>query len=488
MNDFAEASPRPAPAPPHAVRLLRALLFAPALLALAVAVYMALDFPPFQVLDEAAHLHAVSRIASGALPRVGEPFDAAVIGLGLPVPPPGGPVPRRRFERYYLLHPPAYHLLAAPVYALAGGDAEAGLRAVRAAGGAAVVLLALAVPLLLLRAPPWRSSEPARRIAGAAIAVFPLALPGVLFVATFVTNHALDLVCATLLGVCAGAALAEQGAARGRWTAAAAVVAGLLAAGRLNNAWAPFVPFAIAAAAPAARRRRDLATACAGLVPGGLLLGYWMAWNAATSHRLLPRAVVEFLVEPLTAAPSSAAPRLQPVAAMTELVVGQGKPGTPLDVTLALVLWLGIAAWWLAATRSRGSSPRAGLVAPALAVGAVCANLALLLASVSLVNGRYLLASTCFAWSLAGASFAAGPAASTGRIADSRHVRRVALAALAASVAALAAWLPPARLTPPFWGAIARWSPRTPLVGVFGWPEPPPRAAAPAAVAPTPGR
>lgn len=281
-----------------------------------------------------------------------------------------------------------------------------------------------------------------------------------------------------------------------RWLFAAAVLAGLLAASRLSNAWGIAVPAALVLAS-SERRGRSVAVAAAGLAPGALLVVVWLLSNLAASGVAVPSRLAGALQVRIAGSLATTGPTGWRAIA-TELLLGQGKAVQWGDAAVlgilagGLVLTVSWNAWLAARSWSERRRPReacgtastrfarVAVAAAALGPAALAAN-ALLVACAGRMMpgvfqplGRYFLAPACFGVALIGAWTALGgpacPQGVTSQPASARGSLTRAAVAAGLALALAAVWLAPGRFTPPRWGSSeVRGS--TPLAAVFGLPR-----------------
>ena len=253
---------------------LRALVAVQVAALLVVAVATVARFPVWALVDEAAHFDYVQWIAEdGRLPVLDEdPVHDEVLAIdeGVYPGPPRVPAQERGlFGRSYEgFQPPLAHLLATPVYAVAG-DHERKLRALRALG---VVLLGLAVWLT------WRLAR--RAVPEAPLAAFSLALtfflwPGVVVRAGTFSNAALEITLGAALSLALWRALTERSE---RWLVAAGALMGAALLTKLTML--AFVPALAVVAFAFLREGRRLAVAAAGALPAAILAP-WVIFNFA---------------------------------------------------------------------------------------------------------------------------------------------------------------------------------------------------------------
>jgi hypothetical protein len=244
---------------------LRALVAVQLAALLVLGVLTVARFPVWALVDEAAHYDYVQWIAEdGRLPVLDEdrvhPEVLAIDEGRYPEAPRVGADERGLFGRSYEgFQPPLAHLLATPVYAVAG-DHERKLRALRALG---LVLLGMAVALTWLLV---RRALPDMPLAGFSLALTFFLWPGVVVRAATFSNAALELAIGAALSLALWCALSERSAG---W---------LVAAGALSGA-ALLTKLTLAAFAPA------LAIVCVVFLREG-------HWRAAVAAAALPLAAV----------------------------------------------------------------------------------------------------------------------------------------------------------------------------------------------------
>jgi hypothetical protein len=251
---------------------LRALVAVQLAALLVVAVATVARFPVWALVDEAAHFDYVQWIAEDRrLPVLDEdPVHAEVLAIdeGVYPGPPRVPAEERGlFGRSYEgFQPPLAHLVATPVYAVAG-DHERKLRALRALG---VVLLAAAV---------WLTWLLARRVVPEApLAAFSLALtfflwPGVVVRAGTFSNAALEIAVGAALSLALWGALSERSEG---WLIAAGALTGAALLTKLTML--AFVPALALVGFAFLRAGRWRAVAAAGALPAALLAP-WVIFN-----------------------------------------------------------------------------------------------------------------------------------------------------------------------------------------------------------------
>jgi 4-amino-4-deoxy-L-arabinose transferase-like glycosyltransferase len=251
---------------------LRALVAVQLAALLVVAVATVARFPVWALVDEAAHFDYVQWIAEDRrLPVLDEdPVHAEVLAIdeGVYPGPPRVPAEERGlFGRSYEgFQPPLAHLVATPVYAVAG-DHERKLRALRALG---VVLLAAAV---------WLTWLLARRVVPEApLAAFSLALtfflwPGVVVRAGTFSNAALEIAVGAALSLALWRALSERSEG---WLIAAGALTGAALLTKLTML--AFVPALALVGFAFLRAGRWRAVAAAGALPAALLAP-WVIFN-----------------------------------------------------------------------------------------------------------------------------------------------------------------------------------------------------------------
>ena len=244
---------------------LRALVAVQLTALLVLGVLTVARFPVWALVDEAAHYDYVQWIAEdGRLPVLDEDrVHAEVLAIDegrYPEAPRVGADERGLFGRSYEgFQPPLAHLLATPVYAVAG-DHERKLRALRALG---LVLLGVAVALTWLLV---RRALPDMPLAGFSLALTFFLWPGLVVRAATFSNAALELAIGAALSLSLWRALSERSAG---W---------LVAAGALSGA-ALLTKLTLAAFAPA------LAIVCVAFLREG-------HWRAAVAAAALPLAAV----------------------------------------------------------------------------------------------------------------------------------------------------------------------------------------------------
>jgi 4-amino-4-deoxy-L-arabinose transferase-like glycosyltransferase len=270
---------------------LRALVAVQLAALLVVAVATVARFPVWALVDEAAHYDYVQWIAEdGRLPVLDEdPVHTEVLAIDEGVYPGPPRVPARErglFGRSYEgFQPPLAHLVATPVYAVAG-DHERKLRALRALG---VVLLAAAVWLTWLLA--------RRAVPDAPLAAFSLALtfflwPGVVVRAGTFSNAALEIALGAALSLALWRALSERSDG---WLVAAGALTGAALLTKLTML--AFVPALAVALVAFVRWGRPRAAALAAALPA-VLLAPWLAFNLDHYGALTGSDEVKRLTEP----------------------------------------------------------------------------------------------------------------------------------------------------------------------------------------------
>jgi 4-amino-4-deoxy-L-arabinose transferase-like glycosyltransferase len=270
---------------------LRALVAVQLAALLVVAVATVARFPVWALVDEAAHFDYVQWIAEdGRLPVLDEdPVHPEVLAIDEGVYPDPPRVPaagRGLFGRSYEgFQPPLSHLVATPVYAVAG-DHERKLRALRALG---VLLLGLAVWLT------WRLAR--RVVPEAPLAAFSLALtfflwPGVVVRAGTFSNAALEIALGAALSLALWRALSERSE---RWLVAAGALTGAALLTKLTML--AFVPALAVVAFAFLREGRRLAVVAAGALPAAILAP-WVVFNLAEYGAPTGSDEVQTLMEP----------------------------------------------------------------------------------------------------------------------------------------------------------------------------------------------
>jgi 4-amino-4-deoxy-L-arabinose transferase-like glycosyltransferase len=270
---------------------LRALVAVQLAALLVVAVATVARFPVWALVDEAAHYDYVQWIAEdGRLPVLDEdPVHPEVLAIDegvYPGPPRVPAAERGLFGRSYEgFQPPLAHLVATPVYAVAG-DHERKLRALRALG---VVLLGFAVWLT------WRLAR--RVVPEAPLAAFSLALtfflwPGVVVRAGTFSNAALEIALGAALSLALWRALSERSE---RWLVAAGALTGAALLTKLTML--AFLPALAVVAFAFLREGRRLAVVAAGALPVAILAP-WVIFNLAEYGAPTGSDEVQALMEP----------------------------------------------------------------------------------------------------------------------------------------------------------------------------------------------
>jgi 4-amino-4-deoxy-L-arabinose transferase-like glycosyltransferase len=271
---------------------LRALVAVQLAALLALGVVTVARFPVWALVDEGAHYDYVQWISEdGRLPVLDEdrvhPEVLAIDEGVYPGPPRLDADERGLFGRSYEgFQPPLAHLLATPVYALAG-DHERKLRALRALG---VVLLGVAVALTWLLA--------RRVVPDAPLAAFSLALtfflwPGVVVRAATFSNAALELAVGAALSLALWRALAERSE---RWLVAAGALTGAALLTKLTMA--AFVPALAVVCVAFLRDGRRRAVLAAAALPAAMVAP-WIAFNLHHYGALTGSDEVQALMEPI---------------------------------------------------------------------------------------------------------------------------------------------------------------------------------------------
>jgi 4-amino-4-deoxy-L-arabinose transferase-like glycosyltransferase len=251
---------------------LRALVAVQLAALLVAAVATVARFPVWALVDEAAHYDYVQWIAEdGRLPVLDEdPVHREVLAIDegvYPGPPRVGADERGLFGRSYEgFQPPLAHLLATPVYAVAG-DHERKLRALRALG---VLLLGVAVWLTWLLA---RRALPEAPLLAFSPALTFLLWPGVVVRAATFSNAALELAVGAALSLALWRALSERSE---RWLVAAGALTGAALLTKLTLL--AFVPALAVVWVVFAREGRRRAVAAAALLPAAMVAP-WVAFN-----------------------------------------------------------------------------------------------------------------------------------------------------------------------------------------------------------------
>jgi 4-amino-4-deoxy-L-arabinose transferase-like glycosyltransferase len=270
---------------------LRALVAVQLAALLVVAVGTVARFPVWALVDEAAHFDYVQWIAEdGRLPVLDEDrvhAEVLAIDEGVYPNPPRVPAEERGlFGRSYEgFQPPLAHLLATPVYALAG-DHERKLRALRALG---VALLAAAV---------WLTWLLARRVVpDAPLAAFSMALtfylwPGVVVRAGTFSNAALEVAVGAALSLALWRALSERSE---RWLVAAGALTGAALLTKLTML--AFVPALAVVGIAFLREGRWRAVAAAGALPAAAVAP-WIVFNLGQYGAPTGSDEVQALMEP----------------------------------------------------------------------------------------------------------------------------------------------------------------------------------------------
>lgn len=270
---------------------LRALVAVQLAALLVVAVATVARFPVWALVDEAAHFDYVQWIAEDRrLPVLDEdPVHPEVLAIdeGVYPDPPRVPAEERGlFGRSYEgFQPPLAHLVATPVYAVAGGH-ERKLRALRALG---VLLLAVAV---------WLTWLLARRVVPeASLAAFSLALtfflwPGVVVRAGTFSNAALEIALGAALSLGLWRALSERSE---RWLVAAGALTGAALLTKLTML--AFAPALAVVGFAFLREGRWLAVAAAGALPAAIVAP-WVIFNLGEYGAPTGSEEVQALMEP----------------------------------------------------------------------------------------------------------------------------------------------------------------------------------------------
>jgi len=270
---------------------LRALVAVQLAALLVLGVLTVARFPVWALVDEAAHYDYVQWIAEdGRLPVLDEdPVHPEVLAIDegvYPGPPRQGADERGLFGRSYEgFQPPLSHLLAAPLFAVAG-DHERKLRALRALG---VVLLGVAV---------WMTWLLARRaVPDAPLAAFSLALtfflwPGVVVRAATFSNAALEMAVGAALSLALWRAMSERS---GGWLVAAGALTGAALLTKLTML--AFVPALLVVCLVLLREGHRLAAAAAVAIPA-LMMAPWIAFNLSEYGALTGSDEVQSLMEP----------------------------------------------------------------------------------------------------------------------------------------------------------------------------------------------
>jgi hypothetical protein len=248
-------------------------------------------FPVWALVDEAAHYDYVQWIAEdGRLPVLDEdrvhPQVLAIDEGRYPEAPRVEAEDRGLFGRSYEgFQPPLAHLLATPVFAVAG-DHERKLRALRGLG---LVLLGVAVALTWLLA---RRALPDMPLAGFSLALTFFLWPGVIVRASTFSNAALELAVGAALSLALWRALSERS---GPWLVAAGALTGAALLTKLTMA--AFAPAFGSACVAFLRERRWRAVTAAALLPVAALAP-WIAFNLHHYGALTGSDQVQRLMQP----------------------------------------------------------------------------------------------------------------------------------------------------------------------------------------------
>jgi Dolichyl-phosphate-mannose-protein mannosyltransferase len=251
---------------------LRALVAVQLAALLVVSVATVARFPVWALVDEAAHFDYVQWIAEdGRLPVLDEdPVHDEVLAIdeGVYPGPPRVPAEQRGlFGRSYEgFQPPLAHVLAVPVYAVAG-DHERKLRTLRALG---LVLLAVAVSLTWLLA---RRAVPEAPLAAFSLALTFFLWPGVVVRAGTFSNAALEVAVGAALSLALWRALSERSE---RWLIAAGALTGAALLTKLTML--AFAPALVVVGFAFLREGRWLAVAAAGALPAAMVAP-WIVFN-----------------------------------------------------------------------------------------------------------------------------------------------------------------------------------------------------------------
>jgi 4-amino-4-deoxy-L-arabinose transferase-like glycosyltransferase len=270
---------------------LRALVAVQLAALLVLGVVTVARFPVWALVDEAAHYDYVQWIAEdGRLPILDEDRvhpEVLAIDEGLyPAAPRVEAEERGLFGRSYEgFQPPLAHLVATPVFAVAG-DHELKLRTLRALG---VVLLGVAVALTWLLA---RRAVPDMPLAAFSLALTFFLWPGVVVRAATFSNAALELALGTALSLALWRALSERS---GRWLVAAGALTGAALLTKLTTL--AFVPALAVVCLAFLREGRRPAVLAAAALPAAIVAP-WIAFNLHHYGALTGSDQVQGLMEP----------------------------------------------------------------------------------------------------------------------------------------------------------------------------------------------
>jgi hypothetical protein len=270
---------------------LRALVAVQLAALLAIGVVTVARFPVWALVDEAAHYDYVQWIAEdGRLPVLDEdrvhPEVLAIDEGRYPEPPRVGAEERGLFGwSYEGFQPPLAHLLATPVFAVAG-DHERKLRALRGLG---LVLLGAAVALTWLLA---RRALPDMPLAGFSLGLTFFLWPGVVIRASTFSNAALELAVGAALSLSLWRALSERSAG---WLVAAGALSGAALLTKLTMA--AFLPALAVVCVAFLREGRWRSVLAAAALPGAAVAP-WIGFNLHHYGALTGSDQVQKLMEP----------------------------------------------------------------------------------------------------------------------------------------------------------------------------------------------